>query len=137
MWHNVLATHMEPQVLAVGEWLGDDFLGCALPSTKALRMQVLIEYNGIEVICEVADVGPWCIDDDQYVFGEEIPRAQEYKDLICPRKVTGTVATVPDGMGGWKVPPKCNGAGIDLFPATAKALNIKQGDNVWVSWCFI
>jgi hypothetical protein len=136
-WHRVLATHEEKQVTSLGPWPGDQVLGCALPSPKALHKRVYIRYNGRQAYCEVLDVGPWAVDDEAYVFGHSQPRAEILKGELCPVKLgSKAVATVPDGKGGWRPCPKSNGAGIDLFPATALVLGIKIGATVWVDWCF-
>lgn len=134
----VLCTHMEPQPLAIGPWKGDSFPGVALPSTKALRKWVIVRYGDLFTCAMVADVGPWATDDDAYVFGDEKSRAETHKGRYCPLKIGSlALATVPDGNGGFVGVTVCNGAGIDLFPATAKALGIQDGDNVMVEWKFI
>lgn len=137
MIHKVFATHEEPQVTSLGPWPGDQVLAVALPSIKALRKRLYVHYQWKQCYCEVLDVGPWSVDDDAYVFGEAEPRAMIYKGRACPRRLTDkSLATIPDGKGGWKTCPKSNGAGIDLFPAVAKSLGIPIGHNVWVSWCW-
>lgn len=138
-WHRgVIATHEEPQITSLGPWPGDDFLGVGLPSVKSLRKKVLLAYQGLECIAEVYDVGPFSIDDDEYVFGTEKPRAETFKGKQCPRSLKDdSIATIPDGKGGWKEINISNGAGIDLFPATAKALGIKPNVNVLVDWRFV
>lgn len=136
-WHTVKATHEEPQTTSLGEWPGDSFLGVALPSTKALRKKVIVRYKDKEVEAEVRDVGPWCIDDEAYVFGDEPPRAELLKGEFCPTTKDGLDApTAPDEKGVMREVNVSNGAGIDLFPATAKALGIELNDNVIVEWAF-
>jgi hypothetical protein len=135
---NIFSTHEEAQVTSLGEWPGDGYLGVALPSTKALRKKVLVEYQGKSVIAEVCDVGPWATDNVGYVFGEERPRAEIHKGRYCPLKEGSlALATVPDGNGGMRGVAICNGAGIDLFPGTAKALGIELNQNVLVDWSFV
>lgn len=138
-FHKVLATHEEPQEIAFGDgkWPGDHFPGVALPSRKALGKWVVVVFKDRQAMARVVDVGPWCIDDDQYVFGGNPPRAEVLRGKACPRKlgVEGT-ATIPDGKGGWKPAPISNGAGIDLFPSIAKQLGIPLNDNVMVAWSF-
>lgn len=138
-WHRgVIATHEEPQITSLGPWPGDDFLGVALPSVKSLRKKVLVAYQGLECIAEVYDVGPWCHDDDDYVFGPFRPRAEIFKGRVCPVKIGSNIKpSIPDGNGGFREVGKSNGAGIDLFPATAKALGIPLNLNVLVDWQFI
>lgn len=128
-WKKCLATHEEKQTLSTGDWLGDKFPGVALPSTKALRKWVEIRYNGRWTCAQVMDVGPWCIDDDQYVFGNEKARASGCKGKFCPRVMTDLVIEYHE--------MKCNGAGIDLFPETAKNLGIALNDNVVLEWRFL
>jgi hypothetical protein len=136
-WHRVLATHEEAQELALGPWLGDDFLGVALPDRNALQKQVEVRFEGNSILATVADVGPWCVDDSEYVFGNEMPRAQKLLGLFCTaRKGTTICPTVPDGQGGMRAAMKSNGAGIDLFPEVARRLGIGLGRNVWVDWRF-
>jgi hypothetical protein len=98
----------------------------------------MVRYKDLQCITEVADVGPWCVDDDAYVFGEAKPRAEEHRGRYCPRKEgSRALATVPDGFGGWIGVAVCNGAAIDLFPGTAKALGIEINQNVYVDWWFV
>lgn len=134
---NILATHEEAQVTSLGSWPGIDFLGVALPYTGALRKRIWIRYNGVTCYAQVYDVGPWCCDDADYVLCDSRPRAEKYKGLYCPMRINSIQkAVVPDGNGGWIGVDICNGAGIDLFPATAKCLGITIGENVLVDWCF-
>ena len=133
----ILAMWEEAQETASGKWLGDDFLGVALPSRGALYRRVVVNYGGKVIYAECRDIGPWCIDDDEYVFGEARPRAEIYVGKYCPVKKGGTGhATVPDGYGGWIAVHTSNGAGIDLFPATGVALGIRSNTNVQVDWSF-
>lgn len=134
IWKKVFCTHEEKQILSTGEWLGDNFPGCALPSVRALRKWILIRYKDNQCCSQVMDVGPWCQDDDDYVFGSDIPRAEEFKGRLCPlRKGIEIPATLPDGTPC----PRSNGAGLDIFPYTAKQLGIPIGENVYVEWCFV
>lgn len=137
IWHKVKASHEEAQETSLGPWPGNQFLGVALPSIKALRKKVIVRYKRKKVEAKVADVGPWSIRDDDYVFGKARPRAEILKGKICPTVEGGAhYPSVPDGKGGFRDTPVSNGSGIDLFPATAKALGIKLNDNVIVSWRF-
>ena len=128
-WKKCFATHEESQVLSTGDWLGNQYPGIALPSTKALRKWVEIRYKGHWTCARVMDVGPWTIDDDAYVFGNEKSRAELCKGKYCPRVLTDVVIE--------NTFLKCNGAGIDLFPQTAKDLGIAINDNVILEWRFI
>ena len=125
-WNKVFATHEEKQTLAIGDWLGDNFPGVALPSTAALRKWVEIRYKDHWTCAQVVDVGPWTIDDDAYVLNGARPRAEIFKGEHC---------RVHDGgpLHQWK----SNGAGIDLFPATAKALGLNLNENAQVEWRFL
>lgn len=138
IWHlGIKATHLEAQSIATApfNWPGDDVMAVALPSKNALNKQVLVRYGGNTALCSVLDLGPWCIDDEDYVFGTDRPRAEQLEGKFCPRTVNGGCATVPDGKG-FKAALISNGAGIDLFPGTATALRIPIGKNVQVDWIF-
>ncbi len=136
-WHlGIKATHEEKQETALGPWQGDDVLGVALPCRKALNRSVAVRFHGKIIYCTVLDLGPWAIDDDAYVLGNARPRAEILEGKACPRTVDGGFATVPDGEGGFKPALISNGAGIDLYPGTAKALGIPLGKNVQVDWYF-
>lgn len=125
----IFATLEEPQELSTGPWPGDDFLGCALPDRRALHQYINVYYKGKKVQLQVMDVGPWAVDDHEYVFGDQRPRAEKYKGQACPLRMDGTGhATLPGGA----VPEKCNGAGIDLFPEAARRLGLT--DNAIVDW---
>lgn len=136
-WRKVICTHEEEQQLSSGPWLGDNFPGIALPSVKSLKTWVILRYKGITTIGQCVDVGPWCIDDDDYVFDGKKPRAEKYQGRYCPLKKGSTdLATVPDGNGGMREVAICNGAGIDIFPRVAKELQIPIGNNVVLEWAF-
>lgn len=139
-WKKVLGTHEESQTLSTyhsnpkGQWLGDYYSGVALPSVKALGKWLIVRCGDKWTCARVSDVGPWCQDDDDYVFGTERPRAEILKGEPCPRiKGTQLVATLPDGTKC----DKSNGAGIDLFPEVARSLGIPIGTNLLVEWAFI
>lgn len=140
-WHEgIFATHEEAQDIAAKpyKWPGDHVLAVALPSRNALNQLVQVRYGGRLIVCSCLDLGPWCRDDDDYVFGNERPRAEIYKGKYCPiEKGKTEKPTVPDGNGGWKAVSNSNGAGIDLFPGSAKALHIPIGENVKVDWSFV
>jgi hypothetical protein len=149
-WHeNIFCTHFEEQPIAAKTissinryvpytWPGDNFLGVALPDRKALGMKVAIIREPYEVIAECVDIGPWAIDDSEYVFGSARPRAEIYKGKPCPinRLSTGH-ASIPNGRGGWIRIGTSNGAGLDIMPGTARALGLKINENSHVDWKFI
>lgn len=134
-WKKVLCTHEEAQRLSTGPWLGDNFPGVALPSEKALYKWIMIRCGEFLTCAQVVDVGPFCLDDDAYIFGSEKPRAQIYKGQHCPMRKNDdeTMATLPDGTPVLK----SNGSGIDIFPYTARQLHIAQGINTEVEWRFV
>jgi hypothetical protein len=125
-WKRVLCSHEEKQILAASDWLGDNFPGCALPDQKALTKWVEIRYKGNWTPAQCRDIGPWTIDDSAYVLGNARPRAEIFK---------GEHVRVHDGGPLHEL--TSNGAGIDLFPATAKALGINLNENVQVEWRFL
>lgn len=125
-WHKVLATHEEKQQLSRSDWLGDHFPGVALPSSKAHGKWIELRYKDKWTCASVADVGPWCIDDDLYVFSGGRPRAEIFKGEYC---------RVSDGGEMQKI--LSNGAGIDLFPETAKNLGLNINENVILEWRFL
>jgi hypothetical protein len=88
----------------------------ALPSVRALRRFVIVRnpLNGRQMYAIVLDVGPWNIDDDEYVFGEHRPQSET-------------------GVDKWK--RKTNGAGIDLSEALWKGLGMTG--NTEVEWQFL
>lgn len=137
-WRRVLATHEEKQELSTGPWLGDTFPGVALPSAHALRRWVLVRYGDRGTCAQVMDVGPWSVADEDYVFRAAKPRAERLAGHPCPTTDDGgEMPTVPDGKGGMKIAPVSNGAGIDLFPAVARALGLRIGCNAVVEWKFV
>jgi hypothetical protein len=140
-WHeNIFATHFEEQPVALApyKWPGEYYLGVALPHRKALGKKVAIIREEFECIATVCDLGPLCLDDGDYVFGNARPRAEIYKGKHCPLNILSQGhASIPDGHGGWIPISISNGAGIDLMPATARALGLKKNENAMVSWMFI
>lgn len=133
-WHQgIFATHEEAQELAIGPWLGNAFPGVALPCKRALFKWVIVRCKDLWTCARVVDVGPWCVDDSDYVFGIARPRAELLKGQ--------EIFTTKDGQQhatvlGAEI-PLSNGAGIDLFPATAIILEIQPNQNVNVDWKFI
>ena len=137
-WKKAFATHEEPQILSTGPWLGNAYPGVALPCKKAEGKWVILRYGDNWTVARVMDIGPWCTDDDDYVFGDSKPRAEIYKGQYCPlRKGSSALPSVPDGKGGFRQVEVCNGAALDLFPATAEALRIPKDENVFLEWSFI
>lgn len=94
----------------------------------------MLRHGELYTCARVLDVGPWCIDDDEYIYGSSKPRAEIYMGRHCPYSVLqpSRNATV-----GSKEVPLSNGAGIDLFPRTARELGIAHNVNTWVEWRFI
>ena len=136
-WIKVFSTHCEAQELAVGPWRGLFFPGVALPSRQALYRWVMLRYKDRWTVAQVADVGPWSVDDN-YWDKEARPRAEILKGQFCPITDGGhTLPTVPDGKGGNRTVSISNGAGIDIFPYVAKCLGIKIGENVHLEWRFV
>lgn len=88
----------------------------ALPSTKALYRFIRIHNpaNGKQTYAIVLDVGPWNIDDDEYVFGGHRPQAESGVDRS--HRTT-------------------NGAGIDLSEYIWHTLGMT--DNTNVDWEFL
>lgn len=88
----------------------------ALPSERACaeRRAVRVQNGDYKVMAIVLDVGPWNVDDDEYVFNGARPQAE-----------TGT-----DKRGR-----TTNGAGIDLGERVWTALHMT--DNSDVEWEFI
>lgn len=88
----------------------------ALPSKAALRQLVKVTnvLNGKSIVCLVLDVGPWNVDDDEYVFGRARPQSETGID---------------------KFGRKTNSAGIDLGEAVWNHLGMK--DNGEVDWEFV
>lgn len=101
----------------------DQELSCALPwKWTSDRPQVLVHNIATDkdVVCTIRDVGPWLIDDEAYVLGNERPVAE-------PKG-----STIPRGKHKGKT---SNGAGIDLTPAAAKAIGLSGMGTV--HWRFI
>jgi len=88
----------------------------ALPALRALRrfVRVTNPANGRSCLAIVLDVGPWNINDNNYVFLKHRPQAESGIDT------TGR---------------STNGAGIDLGEAVWAALGLS--DNTEVEWEFI
>ena len=131
---NIFATHEEDQTLAKNRpWPGDWFPGVALPCVKAMDRWIQVRYQDKTTFALVWDVGPWFIDDDPYVLGITRPIAELYrgKPVDSDRKTPGIQPATVQG----KV-VLSNGAGIDLFPFTAKLLGIPINKNVMVDWRF-
>ena len=116
MIHTVRATRegLTGHLTATGLILAEDSEGCALPCRHALRRWVRILHEHHETRCQVLDVGPWNTDDDAYVLGDARPQAESGVDTRGR---------------------KTNGAGIDLFEGTWRALDMR--DNDFVRWEFV
>lgn len=88
----------------------------ALPSNAALRQLVRVTnpINRKSIIALVLDIGPWNIDDDEYVFGDSRPQSETGID---------------------KSGRETNKAGIDLGEYVWKHLEMKDNTNVY--WEFL
>lgn len=99
-------------------YINDQVLGCALPwkwPTNKVRPQIEVRNcaNGKTVIIDILDLGPWMVDDD-YWLGDERPVAEVcFKDR----------RPLPSGPNKGRIPT--NGAGLDLTPAAADAIDLK------------
>lgn len=93
----------------------------ALPSRRALNLRVRVTnpLNGKMCEATVLDVGPWNIDDVDYVFNGARPLAEQGIKTNGRMRVNGTT----------------NGAGIDLGEAVYQAL--QMNGNTEVDWEFI
>jgi N-acetylmuramoyl-L-alanine amidase len=100
----------------------DQELSCALPwKFGGERPRVLVHNLATDkdVVCKIRDVGPWLIDDDDYVLGNSRPLAEPKGSKIPRGKHQGKTS---------------NGAGLDLTPAAAKAIGLSGMGNV--DWRF-
>jgi hypothetical protein len=102
----------------------DQEVSCALPYKFVAPDRPLIEiYNpetGAVAVCHIRDVGPWMIDDEDYVMGIARPIAEP------------AGSTIPYGKNEGKT---SNGAGIDVTPAAAALLGIEGKGTV--HWRFV
>jgi hypothetical protein len=83
------------------------------------KVRVFNTENELSVLCEIRDVGPWMIDDADYVLGDARPIAEPAGSIIPSGKNQGRTS---------------NGAGIDLTPGSANAIKL-DGKGV-VNWMF-
>ncbi len=88
----------------------------ALPSSKAVGrfVKIINPATGKSTLAVVLDIGPWNIQDDEYVFGNHRPQSESGVD---------------------KMGRKTNGAGIDLGEAVWHKLGMT--DNTNVEWAFV
>ena len=113
----------------------------ALPSRLALGKRVEVCSSKGCVTAVVADVGPWCRQDDPYVLGNSRPfaeqRAGENLDdaLKFPEAGEDTLDCRTNPKVGGPIPRKSNGAGIDLSVDVDRELG-NNGKGI-VSWRFI
>lgn len=102
----------------------DTELSCALPWkwTEGARPKVLVHNIATDkdVACTIRDVGPWLIDDDDYVLGTDRPVAEPKGSIIPRGKHKGKTS---------------NGAGIDLTPGAAKTIGLSGMGTV--HWRFL
>ena len=89
----------------------DDEISCALPfkwrDTAPPQVLVRNVRTNLTVTCQVRDVGPWLVDDVDYVLGVARPLAE--------------TSPLPRGKYAGQ---KSNGAGLDLSPAAARAIGL-------------
>jgi N-acetylmuramoyl-L-alanine amidase len=113
-----------------GPYLNDSDYYVSLPVTiddpdmRARGVRVFNADNELSAVGPIMDKGPWVVNDDDYVFGDQRPIAETcYKNK----------QPLPSGSGSnaGKVPS--NDAGIDLSPALAEAIGISGKGRVhWV-----
>lgn len=108
-------------------FIDDDVLGCALPFrfSNAARPKVLVRNtaNDRQVLVDIVDIGPWMIDDDYWDINMR-PIAETCYEKGRP---------LPSGPNEGEVPT--NGAGLDLTPAAAKAIEL-EGKGI-CDWRFV
>jgi N-acetylmuramoyl-L-alanine amidase len=113
-----------------GPYLNDTDYYVSLPvniTDAAVRergVRVFGADNELSAVAPIMDKGPWVVNDDDYVFGDQRPIAE-----TCYKNKT----PLPPGSGNnaGKVPS--NDAGIDLSPALAEAIGISgKGKVHWV-----
>jgi len=105
--------------------------------SKPVKNQwIQIYYNGKTVYVQWEDVGPWFVEDYEYVFdmtGVTRPRAEKFIGQQVNRHGTyseqGLIAPAFSRSA-------CNGAGIDISPAAMKYLTGKESNNIRVRWRF-
>ena len=102
---------------ATGKLMGKNELGVALPdrSARGKIVQLINPTNGISVTVPVIDVGPHYID-DPYATQNLRPRAETRGNLYLQNPIENKIYKRDR-----------NRAGIDLSPATMKALGIPVG----------
>lgn len=73
------------------------------------KVRVFNAENELSVTCAIRDVGPWHVDDAAYVLGDARPKAEPPGSIID---------------GGPNDGRASNGAGLDLTPAAAEAIEL-------------
>jgi hypothetical protein len=96
------------------------------PDVRARGVRVFNADNELSEVGPVMDKGPWVVNDDNYVFGDQRPIAE-----TCYKNKTPLPAGSGNNAG--KIPS--NDAGIDLSPALADAIGIEGKGKV--SWMFV
>jgi N-acetylmuramoyl-L-alanine amidase len=108
-------------------FLNDSDLYVALPwkwQGERPRVKVFNRTTGLSAVGEILDVGPWNIDDDDYVLGDMRPSAETHYEMG---------EKLPTGPNAGKVPT--NAAGLDLSPALARAVGISGKGRC--DWMFV
>jgi N-acetylmuramoyl-L-alanine amidase len=115
-----------------GPYLNDTDLYVSLPvniTDAAMRergVRVFNVENELSATGPIMDKGPWVVNDDAYVFGDQRPIAETcYKNK----------KPLPSGSGNNAGMVPTNDAGIDLSPAMADMLNIEGKGKV--HWQFV
>jgi hypothetical protein len=103
------------------DWINSSTRGVALPYKwkETPRPKVIVRGPLGEITCDIVDLGPWNLDDEEYVLGTARPMVEtQYEDGT--RAENGQVPT--------------NDAAIDLTPSIADAVGISGKGKV--SWRF-
>lgn len=103
-------------------------LYAALPDAdaKGKNIEVRNPKNGKTIVVPVLDVGPWCTQDEDYVFKFSKP----FAEINCGRNlasISGNPSCPPRG--------RTNCAGLDLSPAAMAALGVSG--NARLDWRFV
>ncbi|MEK6957696.1 MAG: hypothetical protein AABW99_01825 [archaeon] len=115
----ITATVFSDIVTATGRSCASGFC-VALPSTSATNRTVEVCNSTKCATSKVLDVGPWCVRDDEYVFGSSTPFAEKNKGSYLD-DLSGNPECVSIYAG---TRYKSNGAGIDLSTDLANQLGI-------------
>ncbi|MCK9475386.1 MAG: RlpA-like double-psi beta-barrel domain-containing protein [Candidatus Muirbacterium halophilum] len=102
-------------------------------------VEIINEKDGKYLYCQWEDVGPWFVEDFQYVFSamNGVPEIRPKTEENIGEIVNLYDQYAKQGIFSKMQTIECNGAGIDISPTAMEYLTGKRNGKIKVKWRFV